>query len=377
MTKKQGYCNALYVNEEFKLTKGSFLVEDGRFESFGDFLGGKDMQGAYIFPGLVDIHLHGAMGYDFSSCDKQGLYEIATYQAKQGVTSFSIASLTAEREVLRKAYRMAAAFKRESHKACATLRGITMEGPFLSLEKKGAHDAAYIKLPDLAMVEQLYQDSEKLLKIVCVAPELAGAIAFICSLSTKVRLSAAHTNASYRQAMDGFLAGISHVTHLFNCTTPFTHREPGVLGAAAECKEATVEIICDGQHLHESAVRLAFTIFSEKQICLVSDSVSSCGMKNGVYQLGFQEIHLQNGRATLADGTLAGSVTPLLGCVKKAVEFGVPLEKAIYSASFNPARVLGCEEKIGSLAIGKSADFIVCDQQLNLLEVYISGERIL
>lgn len=370
------YSNAVYLDENFCLRKGGFSVENGRLTRFADNLQGRDMKGMYVFPGLIDIHFHGCMGYDFSTCDIDGLRAIAKYKAAHGVTSFSIASLSMPERSLKRAYRVAAAFVREEPPDCAVLRGITMEGPFLSLEKKGAQDAAYIQVPDASMFERLYADSNGLIKIVCVAPEMEGADAFIRSVAPGVRVSAAHTDANYMQAARGFKSGISHVTHLFNAMTAFSHKDPGIIGAAAEREKVTAELICDGQHVHESAVRLAFSIFTSKRICLISDAVSACGMENGTYVLGGQTIRLQDGRATLPDGTLAGSVAPLLGCVQQAVRFGIPLADAVRCASYNPACVIGVEKQTGSLAAGKDADFIVCDLDLQLSEVYIRGAKV-
>ena len=248
--------------------------------------------------------------------------------------------------------------------------GLHMEGPFFSEKKKGAQNGAYLKNPDFAAFKRLYDASEGLLRIADVAAELPGAVEFAEKASKLCTVSIAHSDCTYEEASAIFDAGASHLTHLYNAMPGIHHRKPGPIGAGSERENVVAELICDGQHIHPSAVRMAFRLFPGRG-CLVSDALRCCGMPDGQYTLGGQDVFLYGGVAKLADGTLAGSATNLYDCMRKAVEFGIPKEKAILSATLIPARELGCEAKIGSIAPGKRADFVVCDQNLNRKKVYL------
>ena len=247
-----------------------------------------------------------------------------------------------------------------------------MEGPFFSEKKKGAQNGSYLKLPDIKAFQKLYDSSEGLIRIVDVAAELSGAETFTKHAATLCKVAIAHTDCTYDEAETVFDAGASHLTHLFNAMPGIHHRKPGPIGAGNERKGVTAELICDGLHVHPSAIRMAFKLFPGR-VCLISDALRCCGMPDGKYTLGGQEVFLKNGVARLADGTIAGSATNLYDCMKKAVEFGIPREQAVMSATIIPAAVVGCADKVGSIAAGKNADFVVCDEQLNPKSVYLNG----
>jgi N-acetylglucosamine-6-phosphate deacetylase len=253
-----------------------------------------------------------------------------------------------------------------------------MEGPFLSPEKNGAQAADHLHLTDVAMFERLFQAAEGLLKIVCVAPELPGAMDFIHRVKDRCRVSVGHTNADYAAAVKAFHAGALQVTHLYNGMPPFLHRAPGVVGAAFDSEQVSAELICDGYHVHESAVRAAFAMFTAERIILVSDSLSCLGMPEGTYESGGMKICRKNGFAVLEDGvTFAGSDTNLFQCLKKAISFGIKPEHAIKAATLNPAKAIGADELVGSIAQGKAADFVVCDRDFNIRQCYIGGNQVL
>ena len=364
----------LFLDGRFR--HGSFRVEDSRFaEILTDTPAedGIDLQGQYVIPGLVDVHTHGNSGADFSDGDYDGLVRMARYLAANGVTSFAPASMTLPYDVLGAAYKTAVRLKQEQPSGCARLMGIQMEGPFFSEKKKGAQNAAYLKLPDFAAFKALYDISEGLLRIADVAAELPGAVAFTRQAAKLCTVSVGHTNCTYEEAAAVFDAGARHLTHLYNAMPGIHHRHPGPIGAASEREAVAVELICDGHHVHPSAVRMAFRLFPGR-ICLISDALRCCGMPDGQYTLGGQDVWLQNGAAHLADSTLAGSATNLYDCMRKAVEFGIPKEQAILSATLIPAREIGQENETGSIAVGKLADFIVCDDRLNRNAVWLGGE---
>ena len=246
------------------------------------------LDGALVIPGLVDIHVHGCAGADFSDGDYAGLVRMARYLARRGVTSFAPASMTLPYDALDKAFHAAARLHREGLADGARLMGIQMEGPFLSREKRGSQNPAYLRLPDWDRFLRLYDAAEGLLRIVDVAPELPGAVEFTRRASEKCRVSVAHTAAGYDQAAAVFDAGATHLTHLFNAMSGIHHRHPGPIGAASERENVTAELICDGIHVHPSAVRMAFRLFPGR-ICLISDALRCCGMADGSYSLGGQE----------------------------------------------------------------------------------------
>jgi N-acetylglucosamine-6-phosphate deacetylase len=188
-------------------------------------------------------------------------------------------------------------------------------------------------------------------------------------------VSIAHTDANYDEAAAVIEAGATHLTHLYNAMPPIHHRKPGVIGAGSERENVIAELICDGEHVHPSSVRMAFKLFPGR-ICLVSDALRCCGMPNGEYELGGQQVFLEGNVAKLADGTIAGSVTNLYDCMRKAVEFGISTERAILSSTIIPARQLQREQEIGSIAPGKLADFVVCGENLEKKVVYLGGNAL-
>lgn len=360
-----------------RFVRGGFSVENGRFAHVLEDVPGpaEDLDGALVIPGLVDIHVHGCAGADFSDGDYAGLVRMARYLARQGVTSFAPASMTLPYDALDKAFHAAARLRREGLADGARLMGIQMEGPFLSREKRGSQNPAYLRLPDWDRFLRLYDAAEGLLRIVDVAPELPGAVEFTRRASEKCRVSVAHTAAGYDQAAAVFDAGATHLTHLFNAMSGIHHRHPGPIGAASERENVTAELICDGIHVHPSAVRMAFRLFPGR-ICLISDALRCCGMADGSYSLGGQEILLSGGVARLTGGAIAGSAADLYQCMRRAVSFGIPREQAVWAATALPARVIGRESETGAIADGRAADFVICGGELEPEAVYLGGKRL-
>ena len=372
------YRNACIFTADGCFRRGAFRVEQGRFtqllfENIPDE--GIDLAGAYVIPGLVDVHGHGNSGADFSDGDLNGLRTMARYLAANGVNSFAPASMTLPYEVLGTAFETAAQFARLHEPDCARLMGIHMEGPFFSEKKKGAQNGAYLRLPDFEAFRTLFARSEGLVRIVDVAAELPGAAEFAAQARELCTVSIAHTDCSYDDACAVFDAGATHLTHLYNAMPGIHHRKPGPIGAASERESVIAELICDGYHVHPSAVRMAFRLFPGR-ICLISDALRCCGMPDGQYMLGGQDVFLSGGVARLADGTIAGSASNLFTCMRKAVEFGIPKEQAILAATIVPARQIGRADEIGSLEAGKLADFVVCTESLEPKAVYLGGTRI-
>ena len=370
--------NALIYTENFRFEKGCFSVEDGKFknvcgEEAPDAI---DLEGAKVIPGLIDVHTHGNSGADFSDGDYEGLVKMARYEAQNGITSFAPTSLTLPYEVLEKAYATAVRINAEKPEGCSAVRGINMEGPFFCEAKKGAQNAAHLRKPDYEAFKKLSEGCGGLIKIVDIAPELEGAAEFIEKASRDCTVSIAHTDTDYDSAAAAINAGATQLTHLFNAMPGIHHRKPGPIIAASEDERVSAEIIGDGLHVHPAVVRFAYRLFGPERMVLVSDSLRCCGLPDGDYDLGGLPIKLSGGVARLTDGTIAGSATNAYECMRRVISFGVDECDAIRSATYNPARQLGCLDKVGSIADGKCADFIVCGDDLSRRSVYLGGVKL-
>ena len=347
---------ALYINDHR-------LVDKAEYQDDGKVI---DAEGLLVLPGLVDIHSHGAAGEDFSDGNPEGLKKILQYEKRCGITSYCPTSMTFPKERLRQIF---ASIKGAQTEEGAKVVGINMEGPFLDPAKKGAHVEEWIAAPDAAFVRELNQDVDGLVRLVTLAPNMEGAEEFIKEMHEEVCISLGHTAADYDCASRAMKLGAHHVTHLYNAMQPFGHRAPGLIGAAMDDPECMVELICDGYHIHPSAIRAAFRLFGPERVILISDSMRATGMENGTYELGGQEVTVKDRKAVLKDGTLAGSATNLYGCMCKAVEFGIPLEQAIMAATANPARSIGIFDRVGSIRIGKQADLLLVSENFELKRV--------
>lgn len=323
-----------------------------------------------LLPGLVDVHFHGAAGYDFCDGTKEAHFAIEAYENQNGITSICPATMTLPIGELERILIQASSEKPDS------LIGIHLEGPFISKEKKGAQKADYIIPPKAEILRRLQESAGGLVKLVSIAPEVTGALSCIEKLRNEFCFSIAHTTADYKTAAAAIRAGARHITHLYNAMKTPTHREPAVVGAAAEDSTVMAELICDGIHVHPCTVRNTFRLFGADRIVLISDSMMATGMKDGQYMLGGQDVTVKGALATLADGTIAGSATNLYQCMKKAVEMGISREAAIQAATINPARSIGMEGQVGSLEAGKYADIVVASQTLSLKQVILKGKMI-
>ena len=270
-----------------------------------------DAAGKYVTPGFVDIHIHGAAGSDFcDGMDGSDKYVRAMqkYLGSQGVTSFLGTTMAFSEEILDRIFDTARPiFGQEGYGA--VLRGVNMEGPFFNKAKKGAQAEEYIIDPDWEMFQRLWERSGHNIRLVDVAPELPGALEFAQKASKLCTVSIAHTCATYEEATAAFANGFTHTTHLFNAMPAFTHRAPGVVGAASDFAEH-IEMICDGIHLNPSVVRAVFNMFGPDRVCIISDAMQACGMPNGEYSLGGQKVFMTDGLATRRQRHLPGRGLP-------------------------------------------------------------------
>ncbi len=334
-----------------------------------------DASGLYVIPGLTDIHFHGCMGQDFSNGTLEALEIISKYEAAQGITTICPASMTLPTAQISKICRTAAEYCHSKSEG-ALLCGIHLEGPFLSEAKKGAQNADYLMRANADTFHQWQKEADGLVKLISVAPEYPENMEFIRQTKDEVSISLAHSTASYETSLEAFEIGANHVTHLFNAMMPLAHRDPGIPGAAHDAKHVMVELICDGIHIHPGMIRTAFSIYGEDRIVFISDSMEATGMPDGTYSLGGQSVTVKGNLATLQDKTIAGSATNLMDCVRYAVKkVGIPLETAIKCATVNPAKSIGVFDKYGSLDVGKAANFVLLDKELNIKGVYINGKK--
>ena len=348
-------------------------VNDGRFyENFSD-TNSVDCTGLMMLPGLVDIHTHGAVGYDNMDPSFEAIDSISHFLGQNGVTTYLPTLITQSRENMCAAAQNIAQAKKHGVSG-AKIGGIYMEGPYFSPKYKGAQNEDYIRNPDIDEFFEINSASNDIIRIVSIAPERSGAENFIKEVSARVKVAIGHTDADYDMAERAIALGASHMTHTYNAMRGLHHRNPNAIGAAID-SDITCECISDGMHVHPAMVRLLYKAVGADRLALVSDSLRATGMPDGEYDLGGQQTIVRNGRATLADGTIAGSTATLYGCVRKAVEFGIPLEDAVRAASYNPAKAAGIASCAGVIAPGRAADFLLVDKDLNLKSVYINGKQ--
>ena len=372
--------NALVYTADHKFEKKDVRIEDERIAEITE--NGQitatdedviDGEGMYAIPGLVDIHFHGAVGYDFCQASKEELLKIAEYEAKNGVLAICPATMSYNEEILGHVMDKAADYKEDTG---ADLVGINMEGPFINLKKAGAQNPEYIMPADKEMLLRLQERSGGLIKLVDIAPEEKGAMEFIEQCHDQVKISIAHTCSDYDTAREALEKGVGHMTHLYNAMPGISHREPGPIIAALEAG-AEVELIADGIHIHPAMVRTTFRIFGADKVILISDSMEATGLLDGDYQLGGQGVTVKGRKAVLTKdpGVIAGSVTNLFDCMKNCVQnMGIPLEDAVLAATENPAESIGVEKDYGRIAVGNYGNLLLLDKDLQIKNIVQKGK---
>ncbi len=369
--------HAKYMDEDFRLVQGDIEIEDGKILRVGKDLPRKeedlavDCAGSYtVVPGFVDVHIHGCAGADTCDATREALEAMAAFLLAHGVTSFCPTTMTTSRETIQAALLAAKDMMDHPMEGGARVVGVNMEGPFIAKERKGAQKEEDILPPDFPLFQRFYEESGGIVRLVDVAPEQPGGLDFVEKASQLCTVSIAHTTADYDQAKAAFDKGVTHATHLFNAMSGLHHRKPGVVGAVFDDSRVRGELICDGFHIHPAVLRAAFRLLGDRAL-IVSDSMRANGMPEGeAFDLGGQMVTVHQGKALLPDGTIAGSVTNLHQEIKNLVSFGVPFEQAVKAATLLPARAIGLDGEIGSIAPGKRADLVVLDENLDIAAVY-------
>ena len=368
--------NALVLTEDFVFQKKDVAICGTKICAIDDEISGDceilPLDGKVLVPGLVDIHTHGCIGLDSADCaNDDEISLMRKFYAGHGVTTYLATVTTSSEKSTADAIKLIT--DAADSPIGANIGGIHMEGPYFCHERKGAQNPEYLRLPSVGEFNSLYDISRGNIKLISIAPELAGSYEFLCEISKKCRVSIGHTDADYETAIKAIECGASVMTHTFNAMRPMLHRAPGAVGAALD-KQIFCEFICDGFHIDKAIIRIMYRLLGDKKMLLISDSIRAAGMADGEYTLAGLPVFVKDGKALLSDGTIAGSTVTLYDCIKNAIEFGIPAESAFRMASLTPACACGIDDVCGSISVGKRADILVLDKKMCLDKVMIRGE---
>lgn len=348
-----------------KIDTESLSIPEGDYERID---GGRHL----LVPGMIDVHIHGANGFDMMDGTEQSIQEVSKACASSGCTSFLATSVSSTLEDL---LEMIRSVKRViGHEVGAKIAGIHLEGPYLNPKRKGMQNEKYLRHPNLDEMNLIFQEAGSLIKMVTIAPELPGGMELISFLKEKgVVIAIAHSDATYEEAKQAFASGASHVTHCFNGMRPIHHRDPGVIVAAFEEKHVSVQAIVDNVHLHPAIIRLMHTLKGPEGMVLITDALQAMGLGDGDYMFGGHHVTVSEGVARLKDGTLASSTVTMNEALRYTVETGIPLIDAVKMASTTPANILELQRK-GSITTGYDADLVLLDDEFKVLWTMVDGQ---
>ena len=370
-------CKIVYLD---KIEEGSIEIHNGKITKINPEIENNsdcilDAKGLYLAPGFIEIHTHGADGYDTMDGTEEAINGISSAIMKHGVTSFTPTTMTVSKDEIIKSLEVINKIKEDGSEGAQVI-GAHLEGPFINIKALGAQNDKYVLEPCVENFKKITGNYENLVRTVTLSPEVNGAEELIKYLVEKdIVCSMGHTKASYEEAIKAIECGVSHSTHLYNAMTGLNHRNPGVVGATFD-SDITTEMICDGIHLSYPAIRIAIKQKSANNICLISDSMMACCKQDGIYSLGGQKVLLKGERATLENGVLAGSVLTLDKAVKNVYKnTELPLYEVIKMASYNGAKHCRVNDRKGLIKEGYDADIILFDEDINIKKVFINGEE--
>lgn len=372
------YKNATQIKGQRKVIL-DFLVQDGKFAAIEQDIDQNradevvDLQFATIIPGLFDIHTHGALGYDFNMATLDQMKIVMKYYQENGVTSVLPTVMTDHPSIIEQQLRLLSNLK----PLYPIMKGIHLEGPFLSHRYKGAQPESGLLKPDISLFKRYMEASGYLINYLTLAPETEGALELIdyCK-SIGVSVSLGHSDASFEETTCALKRGAISFTHLFNAMRPLHHHEPGIVGAAL-MSHAYVEMITDGKHLNKNTLLFLKKIRGLKKLIIITDSIMAAGLSDGKYLLGKAPIDVKDGDARLVSNNVrAGSIlNPFQAVLNFSRYSKTPLARAVDLMSINPAKMLGMSDEIGSIDVGKFADFLIVDKN-DLLAVYSMGNLV-
>lgn len=364
--------NKILSNVHVGIEKGTIVKIDtapiSTYEEYQQI----DCKGQRLIPGMIDVHIHGANGFDMMDGREESIQEVSRTCASTGCTSFLATSVSSTIEDL---LAMIHSVKRVvGHEVGAKIAGIHLEGPYLNPIRKGMQNEKYLRHPDIEEMKMIFQEADSLIQMVTIAPELPGGMELISFLKEQgVIISIAHSDATYEEAKQAFKAGASHVTHCFNGMRPIHHRDPGIVVAAFEEEHVSLQAIVDHIHLHPAIIRLMHRSKGPEGMVLITDALQAMGMGDGDYLFGGHHVNVTDGVARLHDGTLASSTVTMNEALRYTVETGISLTDAVQMASTTPARILGLKQK-GTIAVGMDADLVLLDDDFQVQWTMINGQ---
>ncbi|MGW7934217.1 N-acetylglucosamine-6-phosphate deacetylase [Staphylococcus xylosus] len=373
--------NGCIYTENETIEQGYILIENGKIIQIaeGEYQGDLttiDVKGQHVLPGFIDIHMHGGYGEDAMDASFEGLKHLSESLLSEGTTSFLATTMTQSDENIIKALKNIVDYQEQQDSLnAASIVGIHLEGPFISEYKVGAQNPAYVQRPSVEKVQQFQEIAKNQIKVMTFAPEVEGADETLSTLHDQINFSIGHTVATFDEVNEAVAQGAKHVTHLYNAGTPFEHRNPGLSGAAWLNDELSTESIVDGIHSHPASVKIAYKQKGNKRFFLITDAMRAKGMPDGEYDLGGQNVVVKGSEARLASGALAGSILKMNEGLKNLIAYtGAPLDDLWRVTSLNQAIALKIEDDKGSIAIGKDADIVVVDDDIQVLTTIKSGK---
>src|SRR5579859_4494318 len=373
------------ITPKGEIPDAGILVRDGAIEMVGPRSAITVPSGAEevsvvdytAIPGFVDVHIHGAGGRDVMEGNASALSTITGRLAAFGTTSLLATTVTASVDDTVRAVEGISKYisaQYQTNEAHAEILGIHFEGPFLSKERRGVHPTEFLQQPSAELLQKFLQAASGNARILTIAPELLGAMPCIdAARSLGMVVSIGHTDATYEQARAAIAHGAHHATHVYNAMRPFSHRDPGVIGAVLTSEDVNAELIADGVHVDEIAMKVLLKAKGPDRVVLISDGTPATGMPDGKYKLGGIDVSVVGGVCRDADGKLAGSTLTLDRALRNIVKLGIPLASAVRMLTLNPATVLGIEFKKGALRTGADADVLLLNEALQVTRVWTRG----